>query len=393
MTIIKSLNKYLLTAFFAAVIFAVPVLTKLEQPKEISVAENRALALPPSLSPESVFDGSYFTGWETYLSDHIWMREGWLLAYTAYEIGLGHHVVRDVVITPTALLPYFASDAPDKYAAASASAMAAKYAALAMHVSENGGVFLYINVPEQCSMLRGLYPAGLYTGELRYGSQNDAFASSMAADGVSYLDMRPAFEATGNAAEFYSQTDHHYNLRGAYLTYQTLCQTLSSLGLDVTAKTDATFNTLPNTFNGSRGRKIYNLTPFNDKLIYITWDDPVAFTRSDNGTGSVPQVYMMPAAADEDVAYTLYMGGDVGETVIETGRPDLPDALIFGDSFTNALETMLYCSFNTTVSLDFRYNTSKSLYDYIAEYRPDVVICLRDDTATLSTDGNGNLPG
>jgi hypothetical protein len=383
----------MLIIFFITVIFAVPVLTKLEVPKEISVSENRALAKPPVLTVENVLDGKYFSGWETYLSDHIWLRDGWLFADTVFELSEGHSVVRDVVITPTALLPYVASDAPDEYADASATAMAAKYKALSDAALQNGGVFLYINVPEQCSMLRDLYPAGLYTGELRYDSQNRAFESAMVTDGVNYLDMRPIFEATGNAAEFYSQTDHHYNLKGAYLTYQTLCDSLSSLGVGVTAKTDAVLNTLPNTFKGSRGRKIYNLTSFNDKLMYITWDSPIAFTRSDNGNTGVAQVYVLPSSDSEDVAYNMYMGGDIAETVIETGRPNLPDALIFGDSFTNALETVLYTSFDTTVSLDFRYNTKQSIYDYIKQYKPDVVICLRDDTATLSTDGNGNLPG
>ena len=28
------------------------------------------------------------------------------------------------------------------------------------------------------------------------------------------------------------------------------------------------------------------------------------------------------------------MGGDIAETVIQTDRPELPNALIFGDSFT-----------------------------------------------------------
>ena len=69
------------------------------------------------------------------------------------------------------------------------------------------------------------------------------------------------------------------------------------------------------------------------------------------------------------------MGGDIAETVIETGRSWLPDCIIFGDSFTNALETALYCSFDTTVALDFRHNKARTIYDYIEEYKPDVVIC------------------
>lgn len=396
MIIVKYIEKYLLTVFFIALIFAVPVLTKIEPPKEMSVAENRMLAAPPELSAQSVFAGQYFTDLETYLSDHIWMRDNWIYADTALELAAGQRVVRDVVITPTVLLPYVPADAPDEHTAAAASAMAAKYTALARYTQQAGGEFLYINVPEQCSMLRNFYPGGMFTGGLRYESQNKAFAAAMDEQGVNYLDMRPVFEAKskdGTGAEYYARTDHHYNLRGAYLTYLTLCDTLSIYGPEVKPKTDAKFVSLPNVFNGSRGRKIYNLTTFNDKLEYIVWDNPVAFTRADNGTPGAAKVFFLPSSPDEEIAYTLYMGGDIAETVIGTGRPWLPDVILFGDSFTNALETVLYTAFDTTVCLDFRHNKSKTIYEYIDEYKPDFVICLRDDTATLSTDGNGNLPG
>ena len=83
------------------------------------------------------------------------------------------------------------------------------------------------------------------------------------------------------------------------------------------------------------------------------------------------------------------MGGDIGETIIDTNRPELPDILIFGDSFTNPLETLLWYSFNRMYSLDLRYYNAKSLREYIDMYKPDVVICVRDETVYLSTDGNG----
>ena len=390
----KYINKYLLITFFIAVILALPILTKIEKSQGVSVSENRALAKPPVLTAENVFSGAYLPGWNTYLSDHLWRRDDWLCCDTAIKLAAGHRVVRDVVVTPTALLPYIASDAPDPDAEPRAAAMADKYAALAKFTAEHGGVFLYINVPEQQSMFSGIYPAGMATGMLRINSQNNAFAAAMAARGVNYLDMRPVFvsaAADENALLYYARTDHHYNMRGAFLTYETLCATLSRLGVDARVKTGASFCTLTNTFNGSRGRKINNLNGFNDKLEYVTWDDPVPFTRFDNGALIPPLVYMMPASSEQEIEYTLYMGGDIPETIITTDRPELPNALIFGDSFTNALETVLYTSFNTTVGLDFRYNKTKSICDYIAEYKPAVVICLRDDTATLSADGNGGF--
>ena len=63
--------------------------------------------------------------------------------------------------------------------------------------------------------------------------------------------------------------------------------------------------------------------------------------------------------------YSLYMGGDVGETVIETGRPDLPSILIYGDSFTNPVECLAYYSFDEMRSIDLRHYKDMTLADYI----------------------------
>ena len=92
---------------------------------------------------------------------------------------------------------------------------------------------------------------------------------------------------------------------------------------------------------------------------------------------------------DELVTYSVYMGGDIGESVITTNRPKLPNILIYGDSFTNPLEALLWTQANELRSIDFRYYTQSTLKDYITEHKPDIVICVRDETAFLSEAGNG----
>ena len=89
------------------------------------------------------------------------------------------------------------------------------------------------------------------------------------------------------------------------------------------------------------------------------------------------------------MTYSVYMGGDVGETVIKTNRSSLPNVLIVGDSYTNAVECFLYASFNEMRSLDLRSYKAKTLADYIKEYKPGAVVLLRDYSVLLSFDGNG----
>jgi len=83
------------------------------------------------------------------------------------------------------------------------------------------------------------------------------------------------------------------------------------------------------------------------------------------------------------------MGGDLSVSRIDTGRKELPDILIYGDSFTNALECVLWYSFDTMYSYDFRYYTGYTLDELIRKYQPDVVVCVRDYQQLLLETGNG----
>ena len=67
------------------------------------------------------------------------------------------------------------------------------------------------------------------------------------------------------------------------------------------------------------------------------------------------------------------------------------NSMIFGDSFTNALETLLYASFNETRVLDLRQYDEMSLRDYIGQYRPDVVLCVQNDTFYYLSGGNNDV--
>lgn len=162
----------------------------------------------------------------------------------------------------------------------------------------------------------------------------------------------------------------------------------AGLGLAGADGGDLEFQSLPYPYIGSRNRKLYNLWPNEEQAVIAVQKDPVAFTRWDNGAPSDKPLFVLPASEELPTTYNLYMGGDFGETILDTDRPELPNVLVFGDSFTNALETLLYASFNEMHSLDLRYYTEQSLKDYIAAYQPDIVLCVQNDTFYYTEGGN-----
>ena len=255
-------------------------------------------------------------------------------------------------------------------------------------------VNLFIGVPEQYSIFRDFYPAYLNNNNELLSLTESAFFGELDSYGIDYINMRAEFYKTGDYTKYYSKTDHHYNLFGAFLSYQTLINKLNKItgdSMPIISENDIEFVRLDNPFYGSRNRKLYNSCSLEDRLYYYLQKNPLTFTRINNGAQVLPEVFKLPATSESPVTYDLYMSGDIAETIILTNRPNLPSVLLFGDSFTNPFETFLYQSFNEMRSLDMRYYKECTILEYIEKYKPEFVICMRDDTAYLSFDGNGNI--
>ncbi len=383
------------TLLFLAVLFAVPLLILLRGAHiHASVHENRTLAQIPVLSKEALLDGSYFSAWDTWLTDHIGGRER-LMAWNTwldYRL-LGRPVVNDVVVDSEVLLPFQTYGTWDlSYLEGSAARVCDGLSSLEEAVSAYGGQFYYLGVPLQSSFYYDRYPSYLENRRWHVEAMTAAFSHAMEERGLTFLDLEPVYRSAESEQPLYAASDHHYTYYGAYLAYRTFLdrvRTDTGWDLPVLEEQDLTFQALDAPFLGSRNRKLYGLWTGSESAVIGIQRDPVPFTRTDNGAAVPATLYTLPEEGSV-VDYNIYMGGDIAETVLQTDRPELPDLLIFGDSFTNPLETLLYTGFNETRCLDLRYYQG-SLLDYVRTYQPDVVLCVRDDTAYLSPEGNGTI--
>ena len=391
------MQKFSQRAFLAlllAVLLAVPAWVALRSHRETTAYyENRSLAERPALTWESLWDGGFGADFESWYSDHAPGRTALLKLDTAVQMNvLRRPVVNDTVVTENVLLPFMDCEeqAPEEYAQQAAD-IADGLEKLNAHIEAGGGSFLYIGFPEQRVYFGDQYPDFLASHAAEYAAADGAFAAALAERGVPFLDMGAVYDQLGHPAEFYASVDHHYNYYGAYAAYRAILDALAAEGweLPVLTEDDIDFVELPNPYIGSRNRKLYNLWPNEERAVIGVQREPVPFTRTDNGQPSERPLFVAPTADYLPTTYNLYMGGDFAETVLETNRPDLPDVLIFGDSFTNALETLLYASFDETRILDLRHYTDKSLKDYVAEHQPDLVLCIQNDTFYYTTTGNG----
>ena len=387
----KKFCQIFLLAFCALVLTAVPVLTAFSEPQDYSIYENRTLiSARPDLSASSLFSGAYFEGWETYLRDGVWNRDGLLKLSTRLEYAAARLFVNDIHASQDALLPYVVESIDPDTVEEDAARMAQNLADVAAQVENYGGIFLYVGVPNQYSVFRDGYPAYMssYISE-GLDAVRHAFFTALDEAGVAYLDMGAVF---ANPADYYFKTDHHMTLPGSVETCRAIFEALRSMGIEIPDHlADVSYRTLPNDFYGSRGRKLYGLSPFTESVEVFETASDVPFARVDNGEAVAASLCTLPETDSEPVTYGLFMGGDIAETVLKTGRAELSDALIFGDSYTNAIETVFYTGFDETRSLDLRYYEEETLSAYLDAYHPAVVVCVRDDANYLNFTGNGAL--
>jgi len=376
------------------VLAAVPAGVALWSHKETSAYyENRTLAEKPALTWESLWSGGLGADFESWYSDHAPGRTTLLKLDTAMQMKLLRRpVVNDVVLDAGAVLVpklEFSEYSEEAYTYAG-QPIVEKFGKLNAHIESCGGQFTYVGFPEQRVYFEEAFPSYLNNHAAEAETADAIFAEALANVGVDFLDMRKIYATLGDPAEYYSAVDHHYNYYGAYVGYRAILDKLSADGwtLPVMTEEDIELVELPNPYIGSRNRKLYNLWPNTDKAIIGVQKTEVAFTRTDNGQTSEKPLFVTPAADELPTTYNLYMGGDFAETVLSTGRPELPDVLIFGDSFTNALETLLYAAFDETRILDLRHYTEMSLKDYISEHQPDIVLCIINDTFYYTPTGN-----
>lgn len=408
----KKFAEILLITCFVVFLGVTMFFTVENRDNEYSYYENRNYAVMPEATRESFLDGSYLDELETFLSDHSAFREILVKAQTYADVNiLKRPVVNDVVVTDKALLPYNAYETVDENTVKEkAETIASMNKELKDVIESYGGHYIYTAVPCQYACYEDLYPSYLnsrsqYTDlELKYLSQ------AMEKQDISFIDMMEIFRSSENPAETYvavsdegvggslyysSAIDNHYDVRGGFIAYKAIIDRINQeteFKLEYPDDDEITFVPHELPYRGSRTRKLLDVTNFSEHLHRAVFSEELPFKRYDKGTHVPSYIY------DEDhtvldgmITYGYYMGGDISNTVIDTNRPELPSILIYGDSFTNTIESVAYYSFDEQHSLDLRYYDEMTLQEYIKKYKPEIVVCVRDYFSLLAPEGNGQI--
>ena len=347
-------------------------------PKQtFSENENRALASWPVYSFDTLKDGSYMSGIQTYLSDHFPLRDPFMTLKTKYEILTGREEINDiylakdgyyieayktpkqqkkiitqfqklqdaittgakenvrVMLVPTAISTYntkLPNCAPDRGVLRQVDTMNEIYAALPnMQKVDAWRALQTAAVQEETDRTQALGDAD---GAQPVANAGDAVCDTSAADGLYY------------------HTDHHWTTHGAYVGYQAYCD---AAGLSPIPEADFQKTCVTTDFHGTIFSKLHDSTVPGDAITLYEYPAN-QLTVSYPDTGEVTDtLYNRDYLAQKD-KYSMFLNNlhPLVEITNETADSDRQLVLI-KDSYANSMVPFLVNHYQKIYVFDTRY--------------------------------------
>lgn len=354
--------------FFAIILFGLVSHVSITDSK-VSDMENRTLEKAP-LEPtvNELLSGGWSAQVETYFSDQFPARETWLRTFVKVELAMGKAYLDDKYHADTKT-GWITSKPAGLQPSETLKASTDEVAVFKSELDTIGVPFTFFSLPAKATYVREPHPA--YMPDDSGIDNNRAFLTLLTekdVDNVLLMDtMRKLNGGHMDTENWYFQTDHHWNINGAFAGYQAIVTELSErIGETLTPmSTDNTEKTcLDNEFAGSWNKVLYLLISNDDKICYQepeVFDDqftvykgPVLATNEVQRS----EIYALgrDLPTDQSVSYSVGYSSDFGELNIlnDTYESD-GHLLIIKDSYFNSIQFQVASHFKKTTIIDLRY--------------------------------------
>lgn len=183
-------------------------------------------------------------------------------------------------------------------------------------------------------------------------------------------------------SRYFFRTDHHWNHVGAYEGYR---QTAALMGIPeedllIPLETLTVEQPLIGTKANSIGANVLN-EPFQA----YRFDFPPMQTTVNGVPGTYGTAFEDYIGKTQGLSYAAYYGFDEGEVIFDTGREELDNLLVLGNSYDNALLQALAAHFGKTCAVDLRYFEAHlgrefDFDAYLREQEIDRVLLIGDNS-------------
>lgn len=353
---------------FCAFIGAFALMYVLLPKMEFSENEKRVLAKLPSASASKLLDGSFEKELETWMSDHVPGRDLLVGMNAEYEQMSGRNGLSGVIRADGRL--FAAAEAMD------AEDVAFKCARIRDFAARTGLPTDVLLVPTAGYIYEDALPmhANYRDGELA------ALAREDLGEDVELIWPEEHFRSLPDVQLYYN-TDHHLTSRGAYEAFRMYAQ---RIGIAPPAISDYAVERCEG-FYGSMYSKsgLWNTRPDAIEIWRSKLLDGVTVTFDDREPADD---LFFPEHLRELDKYPVFLDGNHGLVVIETGNPAGENLLMIRDSFGHCFAPFAANCFNRIALVDLRYYR-KSLEALIEDLEIDRTLVLYG-VDTFLTDTN-----
>lgn len=239
-------------------------------------------------------------------------------------------------------------------------------------IRENGEVDVYLYYIE-CDVDNN-FETGEKSGIWEYLSANMALPEERMA----------RLEVSDFAAysRYFFRTDHHWNHVGAYEGYR---QAAAMMGIPEgellqPLETLTVEQPLIGTKANSAGTSVLN-----EEFRTYRFDLPAMTTMVNGVEESYGTTFESYIGKNQGLSYAAYYGFDEGEVIFDTGREELDNLLVLGNSYDNALLRPLAAHFGRTYAVDLRYYEGDmgkefDFASYLRQYEIDRVLLIGDNS-------------
>lgn len=345
--------------------------------RDASDLEYRNLSQFPEIDLRSSLNGSFFDAFETYMLDQLVVRDEVLQASSQIDKYMMKSIRKNHYISPSGYVLEFEdyhNNTRDTIRT-SIDGPLANLLSLKETAKNVGAQLYFIDIPQKHDFHQELFPNYFSVNASNMLIYNEMLRTEAENNGITTVSGINVF-SDQDLNEPYYKTDNHYNADAAFLIYDALLSEMNDL--HPTRRLRSTYEKIEyqSPFIGNNARTMADTNYSKGEVFYYLKPENQlpSYTRYENGELSDLPI-MRP---DKKISlYGNFMDGDKANTLIDTNRPDLPNILFIGDSFTNALEYLAIYDFNQVHSLDLR-SYKDDVHHYIDNHDIDAVVFVRN---------------
>ncbi len=379
--------KYITSICTIGFVLFISAMSIITPDKEISDLEGRNLQVMPTIENlktidetyrirtyvKGLLDGSVFSKWDSYFSDHIYARNTAVNTYVAMQDILGQKYINNAyiakdkyIISPTEFVEKKSSELIDS---------AEYFNKIADKL--DGSETYVVNLPRKHMVYEDKMPIPGYVAP--ENSYIDMILENLDRSKMNVLDTRIIMDSN---KDLYYKTDHHWNMSGVYETYNYIINEISEKFPQIgepNSKDKFDIETYKNSFVGSDARKVGQLVDYADDIeIYKNKEFKNYKVLNKRGETKLVHEELLKDNNPNN-NYSTYLGGDNSELLIENyqAKNDLKIVMI-GDSMDNALIPLMASHFKELYSFDQREYTgfNRDIDTIVKEIKPDIVMFI-----------------